>query len=219
MKLTDEEMKTWAKEISFNHMFKERTKEDIDIDDAISDDIFKTLRMWRISCEYGKHEYSQGNYVITYTFIYNEDKTEWKSTGIIMCNTSKEDNELTTELQKELDETLSYKNVTNPDGSYTQYIMKGNKCYGFHTYTKEEIEGIRKLEQKIENEMWYGEYTKNKETMSADKEPNLTEGHSEIEIEKQRLWEKHNKHEGAVKGFKKDRSRQTNLTPPKKKRK
>ena len=63
------------------------------------------------------------------------------------------------------------------------------------------------------------QWLKNKEDMSADKEPNLTEGHSEIEIEKQRVWEKHNKYEGAVKGYKKERSKQTHLTPPKKKRK
>lgn len=214
MKLTDKEIKAWIEEISFNHMFKERTQEDIDIDNAIAEDIFKALRMWRIYCEYGKHEYGQDNYARVYTFIYNEDKTEWKSNGIVMSNTSKEDDELTTELQKQLDETLYYKNVTNSDGSYTQYLMKGNNCYGFHTYTKEQIEGIRKLEQKREHEMWYGEYPKNKETMSADKEPNLTEGHSEItDIG---VITTFNNRE--LKKIKKFRKIATNLTPPKKKR-
>lgn len=161
---------------------------------------------------------------------------------------------------KQLDETY-YKNVTNPDGSYTQHLMKGDKCYGFANHTKAEIEAINRLGAKIEHEMWYGkhdilddksqvenigigtkeqiELSKDKPyghlttdkiknifntIMSTDKEPyesskpNLTEGHSEIEIEKQRVWEKHNKHEGAVKGYKKDRNKQTHLTPPKKKR-
>ena len=62
------------------------------------------------------------------------------------------------------------------------------------------------------------QWLKNKEDMSADKEPiNLTEGHSEIEIEKQKIADEELRKE--LSSIKKHRYKPTNITTPKKKRK
>ncbi len=49
-------------------------------EDRLIREIYNAFRWWSIRCEYGD------NYNDTKTYQYNEDKTYWKSTGIMTSN-------------------------------------------------------------------------------------------------------------------------------------
>lgn len=218
--LSDKEMKALVKEIAFDSVFKERTQEDRDSESKLIEEIYNSFRWWSIRCEYGN------DYNDTKTYQYNENKTYWKSTGMMTSNFSDSEKE---SILKRLAEI-------NSEEQYQKEL---------EAYSREDYKRWFNTEEEFEQEKQniLNDYNKR---MSADKQPTSKEElltqefdakginrdekgyplqpNGEIDweqtsIEKQRLWEKHNKHEGAVKGFKKDRNKQTHLTPPKKKRK